>query len=230
MTKAAEARLKRIRIGIGVAIGVVVVAIAGYGLLYSAGATQGEYVAGTHYRVLDDPPRMRPTDPIEVTEYFSWACVHCRTFDPLIEEWLVSQQDDVQFDRTPVAFSPDWALLAGGYRTLEAVGALELNHDRIFRAIHDTGRMFRTKEDLAAFVNGFGTTRDEFLRVFDSPEVRRQLADDDNRRREFGIQSTPTLVVARQYVIDMDVGRRQALELVDQLVARTRAERASGGS
>jgi hypothetical protein len=60
--------------------------------------------------------------------------------------------------------------------------------------------------------------------------VRRQLADDDNRRREFGIQSTPTLVVARQYVIDMDVGRRQALELVDQLVARTRAERASGGS
>ena len=82
----------------------------------------------------------RPTQPITVTEFFSYGCIHCKNFEPLIADYIETLPPDVEFRRVPVAFSPAWALLGQSYLALEAVNALEQNHDRIFRAVHDNTR------------------------------------------------------------------------------------------
>ena len=78
---------------------------------------------------------------------------------------------------------------------------------------------------IADFVDGRGVTKDEFIEAYNSSRVRRALATGDARQRTFAIASVPTLVVADKYVVSMDVGRRQALEVVDYLIALEQDER-----
>ena len=213
---------------IGFAV-VVVVAVLGYGILYSTGATDsGEFVAGEHYRLVEDSPRRRPGEPIIVTEFFSYGCVHCRDFQPLVREWLDGLAQDVRFERSPVAFSTTWAILAQAYVALEQTGALEANHERIFRAIHNNGRQFLSVEQIADFVDGRGIGRQAFLDAYNSQAVRRKVAAQDAEQRRLAIASTPTLDVAGRYVVSMDFGRRQALNIVDHLIELERAAGISG--
>lgn len=211
---------------IGVVAAIVVVVI-GYGLVYSTGLTEGEYKAGTHYDVIEDAKGRRPGAPIQVREYFSYACIHCRNFDPMIENWKSGMPDGVEFRRVPVTFSPVWALLARAYFTLEHLGALEQNHERLFRAIHDQGRQFLSAEMVADYVDGYGVTRAAFLEAFDSATVRSRFRQAERDQRELGIASVPTLVVDDKYRIGMEVGRRTALDVLDHIIA---LEKSADGS
>lgn len=219
--KSSNVALVRNVIIAGVAI--VVALVVGYGLLYTSGVTQGEFVEGEHYQVLPDTPRRRPGAPIVVQEFFSYGCIHCRNFDPLITAWLPTLPEGVRFERVPVAFSPEWALLGRTYYALEALGILEENHERIFARIHDRRDLFDSADDVAAFVDGHGTTADVFLATLNGPEVRKRLREADAAQRRVGLTAVPTLVVDGTYVVTMDVGRKVALEVVDYLIARERS-------
>lgn len=228
MTSRRDRQVSRVRTTIIIAVAVVVAAVVGYGLLYSSGVTEGEYRAGTHYEVIEDAPRRRPGAPIRVREFFSYGCIHCRNFDPLIEDWKTGLPEGVVFERTPVAFSPAWTLLARTYLALEASDALEANHDRLFRAIHDQGRQFLTPEMLADFVDGYGVSKADFLRAFESSGVRRKALEAEADQRRLQIASVPTLVVDDRYRVSMDVGRKTALAVVDHLIASELGEPPAG--
>ncbi|MCZ6619274.1 MAG: hypothetical protein O7E57_14205, partial [Gammaproteobacteria bacterium] len=68
-----DTRVTRARTTIFAFAVVVVVLIIGYGTLYSTGITEGEFVAGEHYRLIENPPRRRPGEAIKVTEFFSYG-------------------------------------------------------------------------------------------------------------------------------------------------------------
>ena len=219
-------RLRRIRIGIIAAIGVVVVGFGGAALFYGTGAdVGGEPAEGEHYRVVT-PPDGAPR-ALEVVEYFSYACVHCRNFDPLIEEWRTTLPEGVRFRRAHVAFNPAIGLLARAHVALGLEGALEANHDRIFRALHDRNRQFATAEALADYVDGFGIDRERFLTAMRSPRVARTVAENDQAFRDMTLVSVPSLAVAGKYVVNMDIGRKQALEVAERLVLAELESRAA---
>ncbi|MGI9326934.1 MAG: thiol:disulfide interchange protein DsbA/DsbL [Pseudomonadales bacterium] len=200
-------------------VALLVIVVGGYGLLYSSGVNGGNLAEGEQYTVLEDVPARRPGAPIVVTEYFSWACVHCRNFDPLLEDWQRTLPEGVIFKRSPVSFSPMFALLAQTYIALEQEGALAQNHDRFFRAIHDNRKQFLSVEQIADFVDGNGISKDAFLTAYNSTSVRRRLAEIESNSRKAEIRSVPNLVVADKYRINMDVGRKPALLVADQLIA-----------
>ena len=221
--RAKERNVNRVRNAILGFAAVVAAVVLGYGLLYGSGATDsGEIVEGEHYRLIGDPLRRRPGDPIVVTEFFSYGCIHCRNLEPLISDWQRSLPEDVGLERAPVSFNATWALLAQAYIALDVTGGLEANHERIFRAIHDNGRQFLSVDDIADFVAGRGVERQAFLDAFNSPEVRRRQAESNVLSRRFEIAVTPTLVVAGRYAVTMDAGRRLALRTVDRLIERER--------
>ena len=219
-SKRSDRQVARVRNAIIGFVAVVVVLVIGYGILYSTGLTEGEYRAGTHYEVIEQARGRRPGEPIRVREFFSYGCIHCRNFDPLIEEWKRNLPEGVEFERAPVAFSPVWALLARTYLTLDELDALEANHDRLFRVIHDQGRQFLSPEMVADFVHGYGVSREDFLRTFESPTVRARLRSAEEDQRMLGITGVPMLVVDDKYRVGMEVGRRTSLDVVDHLVAR----------
>jgi predicted DsbA family dithiol-disulfide isomerase len=71
---------------------------------------------------------------------------------------------------------------------------------------------------LGDFVDGKGVTKAEFLRAFNSPSVRRALAQFDAASRSLQINSVPSLVVDDRYRVNMDVGRKQSLEVARYLL------------
>ena len=221
---AQEQRMSVLRWSILGTIGVIVAGVLIWGLVYSIGSVDdGEIVEGEHYDVVADAPRRRPGAPVTVTEFFSYGCVHCRSFDPLIEDWREDLGDGVAFERVPVAFSPEWAMLGQAYLALKQAGALARNHERLFRAIHDNGRQFLSAGQIADFVDGHGISREAFLAAYGSAEARRALARNEARQNRLGISSVPSLTVADKYRINMDVGRRQSLAVADHLVALEQA-------
>lgn len=193
--------------------------VIGYGLVYSTGATQDGFVAGEHYQVIEGAERRRPGAKVQVVEYFSYACIHCKNFDPLIHEWLETKPENVEFSRVPVTFSPQWVLLAQTYYTLVALDILDENHDRIFRRIHNTRRMFANADEVAEFIDGNGATAAQFLEAWNGPEVRRMLREGEARQRRVVINAVPALTVDGAYLVTMDVGRKVALEVVDYLIS-----------
>ena len=221
---AQDQRMGILRRGIVSGIGLFAIGVVIGGFLYSVRSVDSDEIAqGEHYELVADAPRRRPGAPIMVTEFFSYGCVHCRSFDPLIEDWREDLSDGVAFERVPVAFSPEWAILGQAYLALERTGALEQNHERLFRAIHDNGRQFLSAGQIADFVDGHGVSRDDFLQAYGSAEVRRALARNEARQNRLGISAVPSLTVADKYRINMDIGRRQSLEVADHLAALEQA-------
>ncbi len=223
-----DARMTTLRWTILGFVGAVAVLVLLYGLLYSSGATEGAFAEGEHYTRIRDEVRRRQGAPVEVVEFFSYGCIHCKNFDPLIEDWKATQDDSVAFRRQPVSFSPIWALLGRTYLTLEQMGILEENHDRLFRAVHDQGKQFLTPEMMADFIDGNGTDREAFLAAFNSAEVRRAAARMESEARENGINSVPMIIVGGQYAVNMGIGRKLSLDVVDHLVEQIRAGDSTG--
>ena len=205
---------QRIRVGIAIAAGVIAVAIAAFGLLYGGGTAS--------YRTLDVADG---TGPVRIVEYFSYACPHCRSLERVMEGWPESLPEGVVFERAHVAYSPSLRLLARAYLALRRHDALAQNHERIFRAIHDRNREFRSVEALADFVQGRGVEREAILATMRSPRIARQMQATEKRFAELGLLAVPALVVDDKYVINMDSGRRQALDAAASLAAKLLAER-----
>lgn len=215
-------KVTMLRNGILGVVALIAIFILGYGTYISTGLDEGEIAQGTDYILIENPRPTRPGDPIEVIEFFSYACVHCQSFDPVIESWAEEQPDDVAFRRTPATFSPQYALLSQTYYTFDQADLLEQHHARLFRAIHDSGRQFLRPQDVADWVDGRGISADEFLRLFNSPDVRKAMREADRDQLAFRITATPQLVVAGKYVVGMRGGQRRALEVVDYLIERER--------
>jgi thiol:disulfide interchange protein DsbA len=222
MTKA-DTKVRTARTTILGFVTLIAVLLLGTVLYVSTDIGAGEITAGKDYRVVDNARPRRAGDPIEVLEFFSYACIHCKNFDPAADEWAAEQPDDVSFRRVPATFSPLWALLSQSYLTFESAGVLEQNHTRMFRAIHDTGREFRDLQAVADYVDGRGISAEDFMREFNSPAVREAMRDADRAQRAYLISSTPQLVVAGKYVVGMEGGQRRALQVLDHLIAQERA-------
>ncbi len=208
--KKTEAKVQSARRGIAIGIGVIVLIVVGYGIVNVFNTS-----TDTPYFALDIPDR---DGPIEVTEFFSYACVHCKTFDDLIEEWREELPDNVRFRRVHVAFNAESQMLARAFTTLLHHGALEQNHTRIFRAIHDRGRRFLSTSDIASFVDGYGIDRDTFQTTVDSERVTRMVREGADEFDRAGLSGFPAFVINGKYVMNTGVPRPAVLANIDALV------------
>lgn len=202
----------------------LVTTIVAYGIFYSAGPDEHNFTEGKHYTIIKNSTRERPGQAPLVQEFFSYGCIHCWNFEALITRWKVNLAPEVKFSRSPVAFTPNWTLLAQSYHALESLNSLQPSHERIFKAIHDQGREFNTVEDLASFLDGRNITAEQFKTAFQSSSVVIETRKSRLRQQEFQITSVPTLIVANKYSINMDFGRKNALAVADFLLDKELAK------
>ena len=203
---------------------VLVATVGAYGIFYSAGPDENSFIEGKHYTILKNSIRKRPGQALVVEEFFSYGCIHCWNFEALIDKWEPKLGPEVIFNRSPVAFTPNWPLLAQSYHALESLDSLEPSHERIFNAIHAQGREINSLEDLASFLDGTNITDEEFKPAFQSTDVVRETRKSRLRQQVFQITSVRTLIVANKYSINMDFGRKNALAVADYLLDKELAK------
>ena len=212
--------ISTIRTGILAAVAALILIVVGVGLYYSLGF--GGAASSEPYIALDKPDG---TGEVEVIYFFSYECPHCRSFDDLVDGWQSKVPDGAVFARTHVAYSSSNRLLAKAHRALKRHEAFDANHRRLFRAIQDRNQRFATPNALAQFVDGFGVDQDAFLRTLTSTRTAREVEAGERRFRSLGLTGVPALVVDDKYIINMDLGRKRALAVTDDLVRELLAKR-----
>ena len=196
---------------------------------HAAEAPSAAWVEGVNYKRLPVAIETRDPSKVEVVEVFSYACIHCKTFEPMISAWHAKAPAHVDFQRLPAAFDATWATLAQAYFTAEVLGVTDKVHDLIFSGIHDSRINLADPAELArVFKDAAGIEPEQFNQTFQSFSVRSRVQQADARTRAYRVTGTPTLIVDGRFLVDarMAGGNDKMLEVVDHLVAQQWAQRA----
>jgi len=167
---------------------------------------------------------------IEVVEVFSYACIHCYTFEPHIEAWRAKLDDDVAFRLVPAVFNSQWAELARMFYAAEQLGVLEQVHGGIFEALHERGQNLMDRSISARF---FATTAEvdggDFEAALTSFSVEGQVQRAVAAVKAYGITGTPSLVVNGKFRIDSSMRNGSYQKMLDVATFLIDAERALAG-
>jgi len=191
-------------------------------------AQQDKYQEGIHYFKIQQPPGQLQSDTVEVAEIFSYACSHCNTFEPYMQNWEKSKAEYIKFHRLPVAFGRRaWELLARGYMAAEMMGIADQSHVPMMDAIWKERKQFRSVEQLADFYSDFGVEKEAYIAHFNSFAADSQMRKGQRDIGQFGIRGTPSLVVNRKYRVESNenvAGFEDMLAVVNYLAEIEQAQ------
>jgi thiol:disulfide interchange protein DsbA len=201
--------------------------VAGATPFVPAAAQGSGPVEGKDFTRVETPqPPSAPAGKVEVLEFFSYACPHCSSFEPTIEEWEKHLPPEVSFRRVPVTFLMNADNFMHTYYALETIGAVQAAQLKIFRAIHIDRQRLDTPENIAAFLGKNGVDAAKFLAAFKSFSVATSVSRAKKMMGDYKVESVPTLIVAGRWVTSPTQAGSQerALAVVDQLVQRARSK------
>jgi protein dithiol oxidoreductase (disulfide-forming) len=162
---------------------------------------------GTDYRYIEDgkPYRGTPPGKIEVAEVFGYWCPHCAHFAPMLEKWKAgSMPANARLVLVPAMFDPNDAFVRLFF-IAEAAKAVDVTHDRIFRAIHETSELSRkpTIPQLTAYYLRLpGVNAKAFAAAQkDEASLQAKAANARDFQMRSKIEGTPSLVIAGRYLV-----------------------------
>ena len=161
---------------------------------------------GVEYTLIEGGKPYRPVaGKIEVAEVFGYWCPHCAHFAPMLDKWKAgSMPANAQLVLVPAMFDPNDAY-ARLFFIAEGANAVAATHDRIFRAIHETGELPRNASiaQLTAFYSRLPGVNAKAFAAAQKDE--RSLQAKAANAREFQLRSdipgTPSLVIAGKYLV-----------------------------
>lgn len=182
-------------------------------------------VEGRDWASIQPPQPSGSPGKIEVLEFFSYGCSHCREFNPLVQRWEKSLPKDVRFRRVPVAFGrAAWSSLARLFIALEHSGHLARLDQAVFDAIHLRKTNLFTEAAVLEWVVKQGIAAKSFADTMRSFAVETQLARADSLARAYKVASVPFLTVEGRYAVlgNAAKGLPDLLVIADGLIAKAR--------
>ena len=195
-------------------------------------APQDGYQQGVHFQVLARPVPTEDPSRVEVAEVFWYGCIHCYRLEPLLEEWVTTLPDDVNFTHVPAIWAPVMETHAKIYYASRALGVLEQTHWPTFQALNRNPNALNTEAQVLNLVADLGIDREQYRRAFNSFGVNSQVTQARSKAAAYGIRGTPEIIVEGRYRIATDLPgtntQQDMLAVATWLMERARQERASG--
>lgn len=211
------------------------------GLLLGAPLAHAQqWVEGKHY--IEIKPAQRPPEApagiIEVTEVFSYGCIHCNRTIPLMDKLKKSLPSNARLGYLPASFNSaeSWPMFQRVYYTAAALGVLPKMHDAVYSAVWTTnelavveadGRRLKspqpTLEDAAkVFAKKAGIKPEQFLATAKSFGVEASCRRADQLVKHYRVDGTPSIIVNGHYRVNMSglKSEGELIELVNWLVAK----------
>jgi protein dithiol oxidoreductase (disulfide-forming) len=173
----------------------------------SAGGADPAAAAGTatytadQYATIATPARLDPKDgKVEVVEVFSYGCIHCAHYEPLVEGLQKQLPKGVVFHAIPAAFNEAWLPYAQTYYAEQKLGILPKTHAAIFHAIHDEHYPLRTLDEIGAWLaSNYGVDKAKFVAIAEGKDVQDRIAADTKLIQAWGVDGTPSIIVNGKY-------------------------------
>lgn len=178
-----------------------------------------DFKEGVEYTVVQKNASSKPV----VTEFFSYVCPHCYSFQPLMKE-LEQRHPEVQFNKVPVAFlGKDMGpVLQRAYGAAVLLKVEDTLTPVIFDQIHNQKNMPKGISDIKATFVENGVTKKDFDGVINSFALNGMIAKFDKTTDKFDVHGTPTVIVNDKYELNMsEIGSADRFyEVVDYLLAQ----------
>jgi thiol:disulfide interchange protein DsbA len=184
-----------------------------------------ELVEGREWAPISPPQPGDTPGKIEVLEFFSYGCPHCRDFNPLIERWATKLPKDVSLQRVPITFGrAAWANLSRLFYALEAGGQLARLDQTVFDALHVHKTDLFTEQAVLKWIAGKGVNANTFRDTMNSFAVETRLARAEALARNYKVNSVPMLTVDGRFTV-ISAGAKtyqDRLRIADALIERAR--------
>jgi thiol:disulfide interchange protein DsbA len=196
-------------------------------LSLSAVAAPEEAFEGKDYAPVSVPQPVATGKKIEVLEFFWYRCPHCNALEPGLDAWLKKLPKDAQIRRVPAAFRADWVPAAKTYYTLEQMGLLNRLHQKVFDAYHVENLNLNDPAVLGEWVTKQGVDRKKFEAIYNSFSTQSKVMQGTRLASAYGITGVPTFAIDGKYTTSesMTGSEPRLFEVLDQLIAKARAER-----
>jgi thiol:disulfide interchange protein DsbA len=160
----------------------------------------GALVENKDYTRLTAPQQQGTPGKVEVLEFFSYACPHCASFEPVLHAWSRQLPPEIALRRVPVPFLAAAELLQRTYYALETSAMLETVHPKIFTALHVEKQRPTTPEDMAQIVAKAGGDAGKYLAAYKSFGVAGAVAKAKRLATDYSIQAVPSLAVGGRFI------------------------------
>ncbi|TLZ10093.1 MAG: thiol:disulfide interchange protein DsbA/DsbL [Gammaproteobacteria bacterium] len=209
--------------------------------------TAQTWIEGRNYVLLTPTQATSvPAGSIEVMEVFSYGCIACNSFQPVMERLRRNLPPNAQIVLLPASFNTgeDWPMFQRAYFAAWILGVADRTHRAMFDAIWKTGELavsdpvtHRLKtpqpslEDAArCYARIAGINPGAFLATARSFAVDMKIRAADAQVAAMQVPGTPCIVVNGKYRVNMDsLGNNDELiELVRFLVTKESIHQASG--
>jgi thiol:disulfide interchange protein DsbA len=195
--------------------------------------------AGAEYSNLETAlPTRAEKGKIEVIEFFSYACPHCRAFDPVLAAWVKKNADKVSFRRVHVAFRPAEQPLQRMYTTLEAMGLTETVHPKVFAALHEENVRLMSDQAIFDWIAKAGVDRAKFMATYNSFGMPSRVSAAQASVTGFGVDLWPSIGIDGRFytspskvataagvMLTTEQQQQNGLAVMDFLVAKAKAEK-----
>lgn len=188
-----------------------------------------QLVEGRDWSAITPPQPGEQAGKIEVLEFFSYGCPHCRDFNPLIHAWEKTLPKDVAFRRVPVTFGrAAWSMLARLFYALEASGQLARLDQAAFDAIHNKTNLY-TEQAVLSWVASQGVNSKAFRDTMYSFAVETHLARAEMLARTYKVDGVPRITVDGRYTVLGKAAKElnDLISIADSLIGRAREPRRS---
>ena len=195
------------------------------GMVFLNHAIASSVVEGTDYTVLNKMvvKKTEPKGKVNVKEFFSFVCIHCKDVEPLVNSKLMTDKT-VDLDRIHVAWNPS----TSGYAKLNATLQI-LNLDKLYTPVFNATFSQHDLNDpiqLKGFLTQNGFSKDQtgkFMSTYDSFTVNSKVSEYKSQMDAYDISGTPTFVVGDKYVVSAALPDR-TIEVVQYLVKKVATE------
>jgi len=174
------------------------------------------------YQLLASPQPTSVTDKVEVVEMFWYGCNHCYNLEPVVQEWLKTKPDYIEFVRVPAVFRDNWVPLARAWYVIQTLDLGEQVHVNLFRALHDKKQNLNNVGLLRKFFVDEGVSAEQFDEVYNSFSVDSMARNAAKLTRDYKITGVPSIIVNGRYLTSATLagGHAELFEEVDLLAAR----------
>lgn len=196
-------------------------------LSFSAYAASDAAFEGHEYATLKKAQPVATGKKVEVLEFFWYRCPHCFQLEPSLGKWVKTLPKDAQIRRVPAVFREDWMPGAKIYYTLEQMGLIEKLHHKVFDSYHVDNINLNDPSVLGTWIAKQGVDRKKFEGIYNSFSTQSKATQGARLASAYAITGVPAFIIDGKYTTTMGMAGSETrlYEVLDQLIAKARAER-----
>lgn len=195
-------------------------------VMTSAFAKDIQIKQGTDYTLVSGVTKPLPATPgkVNVTEFYSYACIHCSILEPTLDQWYASTKN-VQLNRIQVVWENNFTGYAKINATSQALNLGTKFNQQVFNATMTQRKNLEDPTQLQSFLEANKAIVDpkKFMATYNSFTISTKPQEYAQYTQAYNITGTPTFIVGNKYVTT-PAQPAQLIQVIQALVDKVKTE------